>query len=71
MYSSVTKSYVDQAISAMGGGEGNGGSSELVVVILEANQKLYGGDGTEFIVRSGKPLTSVVMVSLILQVRRI
>lgn len=50
----VTKSYVDQAIKAMGGGGGDGGSLKLIVVELAEGQKLYGGEGTEFIVRTGK-----------------
>lgn len=50
----VTKSYVDQAIKAMGGGGGEGGSLKLIVVEVAAGQKLYGGEGAEFIVRTGK-----------------
>jgi hypothetical protein len=50
----VTKSYVDQAIEAMGGGGSAGSSSTLIVVEVAAGQKLYGGEGTEFIVRTGK-----------------
>lgn len=49
----VTKSYVDEAIKASGGGGGNGSSSNLTNVELTAGQKLYGGEGTEFIVRTG------------------
>jgi len=48
----VTKSYVDEAIKSSGGG-GGGSSSNLVNVELTAGQKLYGGEGTEFIVRTG------------------
>lgn len=44
----VTKSYVDQQIQAAGGGV------SLVVVELNPGQTLYGFEGTEFIVRTGK-----------------
>lgn len=44
----VTKSYVDQQIQAAGGG------SSLTVVELYPGQTLYGFEGTEFIVRTGK-----------------
>lgn len=50
----VTKSYVDQAIKAVNGGGGDGGSLELVNVKLTAGQLLYGGAGAEFIVRTGE-----------------
>lgn len=54
----VTKSYVDQAILAAGGGGGGdgGGSLKLVVVELTLGQKLFGGEGAEFIVRTGKAI---------------
>jgi hypothetical protein len=45
----VTKSYVDQQIQAAGGG-----GSSLTVVELNPGQTLYGFEGTEFIVRTGK-----------------
>lgn len=45
----VTKSYVDQQIQAA-----NGGGSNLTVVELNPGQTLYGFEGTEFIVRTGK-----------------
>ncbi|CAM5797229.1 MULTISPECIES: hypothetical protein [Brevibacillus] len=54
----VTKSYVDQQIQkALGGGAGTGGASVstgLTVVELHPGQTLYGFEGTEFIVRTGK-----------------
>ncbi|USG65341.1 hypothetical protein NDK47_25075 [Brevibacillus ruminantium] len=53
----VTKSYVDQRIQqALGGGGGGGASvsTGLTVVELYPGQTLYGFEGTEFIVRTGK-----------------
>ncbi len=48
----VTKSYVDQKIQqALAGGAG---SSKLVVAELKPGKTLYGFEGTEFIVRTGK-----------------
>lgn len=45
----VTKSYVDQQIQQIAGG-----GNRLVVEELRAGQTLYGYEGTEFIVRTGK-----------------
>lgn len=54
----VTKSYVDQQIQAyLGGGAMTGGGSTLQVVELTRGQTLYGFEGTEFIVRTGRVVT--------------
>ncbi|MEJ8544120.1 hypothetical protein [Brevibacillus borstelensis] len=52
----VTKSYVDQQIQKALGGGGGGGtvSPGLTVVELSPGRTLYGFEGTEFIVRTGK-----------------
>lgn len=51
----VTKSYVDQQIQqALGSAGGGGGGNSLEVVELRPGQTLYGFEGTEFIVRTGK-----------------
>jgi ABC-type uncharacterized transport system ATPase subunit len=47
----VTKSYVDQQIQQA---LANGGGRTLTVVELQPGQTLYGFEGTEFIVRTGK-----------------
>lgn len=48
----VTKSYVDQKIQqALGAGAGG---SKLVVAELKPGKTIYGFEGTEFIVRTGK-----------------
>ncbi len=52
----VTKSYVDEQIRKAlgGGGSGGSGGNKLVVVELTPGKTLYGFEGTEFIVRTGK-----------------
>ncbi|QQE74125.1 hypothetical protein KDJ56_20115 [Brevibacillus composti] len=50
----VTKSYVDQQIRQALGGGGGSVSNGLTVVELYPGQTLYGFEGTEFIVRTGK-----------------
>jgi hypothetical protein len=55
----VTKSYVDEAVGKLVSEQlakqsGANSSLKLVVVELKAGQKLYGGEGAEFIIRTGK-----------------
>ncbi len=56
----VTKSYVDQAISAAigssgsSGGTTSGSSGSFSVVHLDQGQKILGAEGTEIILRSGE-----------------
>ncbi|MCR4600670.1 MAG: hypothetical protein K5767_02880 [Clostridia bacterium] len=57
----VTKSYVDQAISAAisnagysSGGTTSGSSGTFSVVHLDQGQKILGAEGTEIILRSGE-----------------
>lgn len=60
----VTKSYVDEAIKSLtgqapttGGTTGVAiGESKLEIVTVKPGQLLAGGEGTEFIVRAGRPV---------------
>lgn len=58
----VTKSYVDQRLAELGHGSSSGstpsGGSVLAVVELRAGQTLIAFEGTEFIVRNGKAVST-------------